>query len=195
LTATNDTHRPAAGKVLRWTFCLGLALLLCPATASAQELYNYTVSALAGVGGSPDSNSDDGLGNGSFQVGFSLVTEPGTHLGLRLGQLSFDENDLQGGLFDADLQYATVAGEYRFREDFYESGLFFGLGAYKLDGRDFLTGQNDDDTALGATLGVTGEFELTRHFGVLVELSGHYTDLDAFNFLLMGHAGLAVHFR
>ena len=187
------TARPARRRI----FLVILAWLVCSLTAlpgHAQELYNYTVSVLGGLGGAPGSDTDDDLGNGSFQVNFSAVLEPSTHLGLRLGRLGFDGDVPQGGLFDSELTYATVAGEYRYREAYYDSGIYFGLGGYRLDGTDFL-GRDDDDTAVGAVLGVTGEFEISRRFAVLVELSGHYTDLDAFDLLVMGHAGLSIHFR
>lgn len=176
---------------------LAAILALCglaPAPAQAQELYNYTVSAMVGLGGAPDSDTDDSLGNGTYQLGLSLVAEPRTHLGLRLGRLTFDEDDLQGGLFDSELTYATLAGEYRFREAYYDSGIYFGLGGYQLDGTDVL-GNSADDTAVGVVLGLTGEFEINRRFGVLVELSGHYTDLDAIDLLVLGHVGVAVHFQ
>lgn len=172
---------------------LVLSSFLPAAPAEAQELYNYTVTAMFGLGGAPDSDTDDSLSQGSFQLGASLVAEPRTHLALRLGQISFDDEP-QGGLFDADLTYATVAGEYRFRETFYDSGIYLGLGGYQLDGIDVF-GNDDDETAVGLVLGLTGEFEINRRFGVQVELSGHYTDLEAIDFLVLGHLGLAVHFK
>ena len=39
-----------------------------------------------------------------------------------------------------------------------------------------------------------GEFTVTQWLGVLVELSGHYADLDEAQFFGMGHAGLSIHF-
>ncbi len=175
---------------------LAVLLALCgllPAPAQAQELYNYTVFGSFGLGGAPGSDTDDSLGNNGYQLGFSLVTEPRTHLGLRLGELSFDDEP-QGGLLDADLTYLTLGGEYRFRETYYDSGIYLALGGYRLEGTDAL-GNSDEETAVGLALGLTGEFDINRRFGVLVELSGHYTDLDAFDLLVLGHIGLAVHFR
>lgn len=175
---------------------LAVILALCglsPAPVQAQELYNYTVSASFGLGGAPGSDTDDSFGNDGYQLGFSLVTEPRTHLALRLGELSFGDES-QGGLFDADLTYLTLGGEYRFRETFYDSGIYLAVGGYQLDGVDAL-GNSDEQTAVGVALGLTGEFEINRRFGVLVELSGHYTDLDAFDLLVLGNVGLAVHFQ
>lgn len=178
--------------------CLLLALtlaagLLTPA-ASAQELYTFTVGALGGFGGSLDADPGDDLGNLSYQLNFSIVTEPKTQLGLRLGQIDLDIDESFSLLDDADLTYLTVAGEYRFSETFYQSGIYLGLGAYRLEGIDRFLLTSEEDTSFGVALGLTGEFELTRSLGVLVELSGHYADLDAAQVFIMGHVGLAFHF-
>lgn len=185
---TRPSSRPAIVAVLL------AAVLLLPAAAGAQELYNFTVTALGGIGGSPDSEGDDSLDNGSLQLGFSLVTEPHTQLGLRLGQLDLGSDGSFGALDDADLTYLTVAGEYRFRETYYQSGIYLGLGGYRVEGTS-LAGVDDEETAIGLAIGVVGEFEINRRFGIQVELSGHYTDLDENQLFAMGHAGLAVHFR
>lgn len=178
--------------LLRGLF-LVLALLALPGAAGAQELYNFTVGALGGLGGSVDADPGDSLTNTGFQLNLSMVTEPHTHVGFRLGKLGLDEDEFFGSLLDAELTYATVGGEYRFRESYYESGIYIGLGGYRLEGTAF-DGRDKSDTAVGLAIGATGEFPLTRHLGVLVELSGHYADFDEAQFFVMGHAGVAIHF-
>lgn len=168
------------------------ALLLLPGAARAQELYTFTAGLLGGIGGSFDVEPGDDLGNTGFQLNLTMVTEPRTHVGFRLGQLSLDSEDRFGSLSEAELSYVTVAGEYRFPQGYYESGLYIGLGGYRLEGS--RGGRDEQDTAVGLNLGVTGEFEVTQWLGVLVELSGHYADLDDAQFFGMGHAGLAIHF-
>lgn len=170
-----------------------LALLLAPAAASAQESYNFSVGLLGGLGGSPDADPGDSLTNTGYQLNLTMVTEPQTHVGIRAGQLQLDKDEVFGSLTDADLSYVTVGGEYRFRESFYESGLFVALGGYRLEGTG-LDLRDKSDTALGLSIGVTGEFEITRWLGFLVELSGHYADLDETQIFGMGHAGLSFHF-
>lgn len=172
---------------------LALLAVLAPAAASAQVLFSYSASALVGFGGSPDAESGDNLDNGSYQLGFSVVTERNTRVGLRLGQIGFDDAEPLGGLFDADLTYVTLAGEYTFEERYYDSGMYLGLGGYRLEGRR-AGGQGEDETAIGLALGVTGDFPITRNFGILVELSGHFTDLEETQFFAMGHAGVVFHF-
>ena len=168
------------------------ALLLLPGAARAQELYTFTASVLGGLGGSLDADPGDDLGNTGFQLNLTMVTEPRTQVGFRLGRLGLDSQDRFGSLSEADLSYVTVAGEYRFPQSYYESGLYLGLGGYRLEGT--RGGQDESDTAVGLTLGVTGEFKVTQWLGVLVELSGHYADLDEAQFFALGHAGLAIHF-
>jgi hypothetical protein len=168
------------------------ALLLLPGAARAQEMYTFPAGLLGGIGGSVDVEPGDDLGNTGFQLNLTMVTEPRTHVGFRLGQLSLDSEERFGSLTEAELSYVTIAGEYRFPQSYYESGLYIGLGGYRLEGsRGF---QDEEDTAIGLNLGVTGEFQVTQWLGVLVELSGHYADLDEAQFFGMGHAGLAIHF-
>lgn len=172
-----------------------VALLGAPGAASAQdnELYTFTVGVLGGLGGSVDAEPGDSLANTGFQLNLAMVTEPQTHFGIRLGRLALDDDEVFGSLTDADLTYVTLGGEYRFAEGFYDSGIYIGLGGYRLEGTSFF-GRAEEDTALGLTIGVTGEFPINRWLGVLVELSGHYADLEEAQIFAMGHAGVAIHF-
>lgn len=169
------------------------AVLAAPGVASAQQLYSFSLSALGGLGGSLDANSGDGLGNGSFQISASMVTEPRTVVGVRYGQIGFGTDEPLEDLRNADLSYLTLAGEYKFDQSFYEAGMFVGLGAYELEGID-PAGRSRDDTALGIAIGATGEFPITRRFGVVLEFTGHVTDLDTAQFFGTAHGGLVVHF-
>ena len=112
------------------------ALLICAATvpAAASDLYNFTASIFGTVGGALDvSGEDPGVDRTGFQLGFAWVTQPKAQVGVRLGQVSMDGEQLEG-LFDPELSYATIGGEYRYRENFYDSGVFLGLGLYQLEG-------------------------------------------------------------
>lgn len=174
------------------------ALLLGPppAAAQGQEPYNFTASLMGGIGGSADADPGDGIDNLALQLGFKLVTQPRTQLGFRLGRFDLGSGDRFGSLTDAELTYATVAGEYWLRERFYDSGAFFGLGIYRLDGTALLAGEDGgDETAAGLTLGVAGDFQITRRLGLLVELTGHYVDFDEANLFVTGLAGVGFHFR
>lgn len=174
-----------------------LALTLSFATAQpagAVELYTYTVSGFAGLGGSQDAEPGDGFDNTGLQAGFSVITEPHTRAAVRLGTLGLGGGDEFGLLSDARLDYLTLAGEYRFPENFYDSWVYLGLGAYSLDGDPRFPGVDGSDTALGGVLGITGEFPISRSFDFVVELSGHWVNFDDAQVFAMGHAGVAYHF-
>ncbi len=171
-----------------------LALLLVPARAQAQhESYNFSVGLLGGLGGSLDATPGDKLDNTGYQIDLGMVTQPGTHLVARLGHLGLDSSKQFGDLTNADLTYATIGGEYRYRQSYYDSGVYLALGGYRLSGDDFL-GRSTNDTAIGLALGVTGEFDISRHFSVLVEFSGHWADLGQAQVFAMGHAGIGYRF-
>lgn len=169
------------------------ALWAAPVPLAAQELYSFTATALGGLGGSVDADRGDGVDNPGFQVGFSIVTEPRTLVGLRVGRITFDDSQPLESLLDAEMTYAILAGEYRFDQGYYESGVYVGIGGYRLEGTP-LGGADPEDTAVGLAVGFTGEFAITRRFGLAIELSGHYADLQETQMFAMGHGGLAFHF-
>ncbi len=173
-----------------------LALLALPGAAAAQDLYSWSVAALGGLGGSADVKPGSrSLDNGGWQLEGSVVTDPSVALVLRIGDLGLGgRNTLFATRFGADLSYLTLSGQYRFQESYYDSGIYLGIGGYRLGGTDAFSGAPATTTAIGGVLGFTGEFKATRRFGVLVELSGHYVDLKDAHLFGMAHAGLAFHF-
>jgi len=182
-------HRRLLGRLL-----LLLGLLSLPGMAGAQEQYNYSVGLLGGIGGSVDADPGDSLGNTGYQLNLNMVTEPRTLLGLRAGQMALDDDGLFGSLTEAELSYVTVSGEYRFRQSFYDSGFYLGLGGYRLEGTAF-SGGDGEQTSVGAVVGATGDFPINNWLGVMVEFSGHYVvDFDDAQFFVMGHGGLAIRF-
>ncbi len=168
-------------------------LLLLPGAAGAQELYNFTVGVFGGLGGSFDAEPGDSLTNTGYQLNLGLVTESRTHLVLRLGQLALDEDEFFGSLTDAEMTYATIGGEYRVRETFFDSGLYIALGGYRLAGTGF-SGGDESDTALGLVIGATGELPINQWLGIQAEISGHYIDFDEAQYFGMGHLGVVFHF-
>ena len=173
--------------------CLVVAVLAAPAAAGAQDSFSMSVALLGGLGGSQDAEPGDSFGNSSVQAEFSLLTQPQTRVGVRVGKLDLDDEDRFGSLTDAELDYANIGGEYRYNQGFYESGIYLALGGYRLSGND-LRGRARDETSLGLALGVTGDFLLTQRLAVRVELSGHYADLEEARLYGMGHAGLSLRF-
>ena len=179
--------RPGAPQYFSRPVLLALAtvfaLLAGSVSAAAQERYSYNVSLGPALGGS----LDEGLGSTGFLGSFSWRTQPRTSVGIRFG--SFDLSGEQvGSLVDPTLRYATISGEYHFQEIYYQSGVFFGLGLYQLGNG------ADSEEGAGLTLGVSGDFPLNERFSIVVELSGHYADIDADSTFGTLSAGVAYRF-
>ena len=168
-----------------------LGALLLPAGAAAQEDQPLEAAVLFGVGGSFDEDQS-GLGNTGYQVNLSLGVARRTKVGVRFGEIGYDGGDLVGVVSSPTFSYINVSGEYTFSERYYESGIYMGLGAYTLEG--VLGGQAFDDSTLGLVLGVTGEFEITRRLGFVVEGAGHLADFGPARYFITFHGGLAYHF-
>lgn len=172
------------------TLCALLAVGL-PAVSSAQSTSDYTAALMAGLGGSTESNPDTGFDDFGFQALFSMKTVTRTSFQVRAGQLELDVDDDPLGLLGSDLSYVSLGGHYTFPSEVsYESGFFAALGAYDLSGDALI----DDETSWGISLGVTGDFRVSERWSVWAELSGHYTELDTYQYFAMAHVGLAFHF-
>lgn len=176
---------------------LVLALLLFGAGSVQAQNSTFSVGAFGGAGGSPDSDNFTG---GGFQLLASMNWAPRTNAQLRFGTLEvgLDADTSTGvvGIVDTDLRYLTIGTEYTSNADYYEAGVVIGLGFYDLDGSAAFAGQSFlvDDDALGLFLATTGDFRINSRWSVLVELSGHYADLDAAQIFLMGHVGVGFRF-
>ena len=173
-----------------------LVAAAAPAPALAAEPYIFTVGALGGIGGPLDADDPDpGTSQQALELQVGLVTELRTLLVLRVGRLDFGDDDVLGDVFSPQLEYATIGGEYRFYKNWYDSGIFLGLGGYRLTGDSgFAGGGSRDETAVGLTGGVTGEFEISKHFALLGQISGHYVDLDQATLFATAMGGVSVRF-
>lgn len=170
---------------------LTLGALLVPVGAAAQEDQPLEASLLFGLGGSFDEDQA-GLGNSGYQLGLSLGVARRTKVGVRIGEIGYDAGDFISNVRQPTFSYVTVSGEYTFSERYYESGIYLGLGAYQLEGR--VGNQAFDDSTLGLVLGVTGEFEITRRLGLVLEGAGHLADFGVARYFITFHGGLAYHF-
>ncbi len=172
-----------------------IAGLAAAAPAAAQtESYTFTLGLTAGLGGSPDAKDPEpGLGEPVVQLMAGMVTGERTLLVVRAGRLDLEGDTGFGRFSKANLEYVNVAGEYHFPQSFYVYGVYLGVGYYRLAG-DLWTGGSDREQDVGLVLGMTGDFDITRHFSVIAEISGHYAFLDEANLYTMASAGLAFHF-
>lgn len=180
-------------KRLVFAALLTLGLSAAGSPLAAQDSSTYLVGVLGGLGGAFEGAADDSLDHSALEVELGVLTNDRTWAVARVGRLRFDDELAVGGLVEAELEFVTVAGEYRFRQPSYDFGMYLGLGGYRLAGRD--PGARDrDQTALGLAFGVTGDFDVTRHFSVVGEFAAHYAFLDRADLYGLGLVGLAAHF-
>ena len=136
-----------------------LCLALATPAAEAQERFAITIGAMGGLGGSVDADPGDSLTNTAYQLTAALIIEAKTLLVVRAGHLNLDDDPVFVSLTDAGLDYVNIGGEYRYDHAFYESGVYLGLGGYRLDGNPLDPGDSETDTSFGVVLGLTGDFE------------------------------------
>ncbi len=168
-----------------------LCALVLAGPAAAQEDQPLEASALVAFGGSID-ESQSGLGNSGYQLGLSLGVGRRTKVGVRYGEIDFGSGGQIASVFRPTFQYITVGGEYTFSEGYYESGIYLALGSYQLDG--VQGGQAFSESTLGVALGATGEFEITRRLGLVLEVAGHFADFGPARYFATFHGGVAYHF-
>lgn len=174
-------HRRAPWNLV----AIGLMMAtLCGARlASAQSPRLFSLSLLGGLGSAIDVANPD-ANNPSLQVGFNMEIDTERMLGIRMGTIAFSSSDVLNGHPSADLTYVSVAGEYRFREPIYDSGVYLGLGVYHLAGA----------TRPGLALGYTGEFTVNERTSVVLELAGHYANFRYDQAFVQALGGVRWHF-
>ena len=176
-------------------FALASALLFgFVAAASAQSEPIYRGALMGGLGGSFLSDGSHSPDHSMLQATFGVLTDEHTFTVVRAGRLSFGNDEIVGERLNPDLEYVNVAGEYRALSRSYTWGLFVGLGAYRLTGDPVVAGGRRSETDLGLALGVNGDFDFTRHFGLAVEFAAHYVFFDKADLYGVGLVGLAIHF-
>jgi hypothetical protein len=161
--------------------------------AGAQDRGTFAVGLLGGIGGSIDGHGEQDYDHRALEATFGMLTNDNTIVVVRVGQLELEDDLSEEGLLDAELRFVTIAGEYRFKQPAYDYGIYLGLGGYELDGDEF-PGTEPEDTTLGLAFGVTGEFDISRHFSAVVEFAAHYAFLDRSNVYGLALGGVAVHF-
>ncbi len=172
---------------------VGCALLVgIAAAASAQSEPIYRAALMGGLGGSFLSEGKHDPDHSALQATFGVLTDEHTFTVVRAGRLSLDD-EIVGARVSPDLEYVNVAGEYRALSRSYTWGFFVGVGGYRLTG-DPVAGASRSETGLGLTLGVDGDFDFTRHFGLALELAGHYVFFDEADLYGVALVGLAIHF-
>lgn len=197
VSTTLPAAKSGSRRLTTWSaaFAILLGFLVCgPATAN--ESKNFTLGLAGMIGGPFDADGEDpGFSQTGISARFSWRTQPRTMISLRAGQVDMS-GEILGNVFDPELTYFAVGGEYSFQEPYYVSSFYLGLGQYQLEG--LVPSVNglvqDDENSLGVTLGTTADFSLTESFSIFADLSLHYADLEAMQFFGFLHVGVAYHF-
>lgn len=90
---------------------------------------------------------------------------------------------------DGQVSHLETLVEYEFDEPFGSSGLFAGVGYYRLSAPD-----EESRTTWGVTAGVNADFPITRRYGAVVEAAYHWMRADFDPRLLTVSGGLRVSF-
>ena len=90
---------------------------------------------------------------------------------------------------DGQVAHIETLIEYEFDEPFGSSGLFAGVGYYRLSAPN-----EEAQSAWGITAGVNADFPITRRYGVLLEGSYHWTQAEFEQRFLTVGGGLRVSF-
>lgn len=97
--------------------------------------------------------------------------------------------------FKVGIDAVTVAVEYTFFEGFYTSGIFAGLGGYRIRpaaAADFAEFQDRRETVFGFHGGIDGNFRIHKHVSVVARLTFHGILSQSKRSLLSASAGLAI---
>ncbi|HEX8412004.1 MAG TPA: hypothetical protein VF883_24355 [Thermoanaerobaculia bacterium] len=146
------------------------------------------------------------FGNTAYELYWSIPIEPDLNLVFKGGTIqseigvpieAVDPDAEEPGTMatfrrdvaDGAVHHAGAVVEYEFDEPFGSSGLFAGLGMYRLTA----PGEDAQQT-WGVHAGVNSDFPISRRYGVVLEAAYHWTKAD-FNqrFMTVG-AGLRVSF-
>ena len=176
-----------------WIIAAAAWSALAAGSAGAQERGLFTVSALGGLTGAFDSKGERTFDHSALQLGFGVLTDDLTWTTLRVGRLDLDDEEIASGRSSTEIEFATIAGEYRFRQAAYDFGIFVGVGGYRLDA-DLLVGGQEREEAVGITAGLAGDFDFSPRLSFIAEIDFHYVFFDETNSYGSALAGLAVHF-
>jgi hypothetical protein len=132
--------------------------------------------------------SNFAFGNNSVELYWSMPIEPDLNLRFKGGRIKTqiavpfeDAPDPRTGAepgatvpnrldVEGQVMHLETDVEYKFREPFGSSGLFAGLGFYRLSAPD-----EDSQTTWGAHVGVNADFPITRRYGFKLEAAYHWT--------------------
>lgn len=194
-------------RITRATALAALLVFLC-GSASAQTTRLQGVPFAIGAGGSAVNDTGRSadvkvFSTGGFHAFFELTLDPGVLL-----QVRYESFLLPGTTSTPPFQPAVSAPRikvdagnvtvgYAFREEWWEAGLFGGVGVYGLVPRSPQAGQASVDvreTVVGWNGGVLLVFQLARRWDLRVEGAGYLLQTDVQKKLIRAGGSVAYHF-
>lgn len=149
--------------------------------------------------------SNFSFSNTSFELYWSIPIEPDLRLKFKGGRLENeipiayiaddpdtpeeDPTKFRRDAADGEVAHVEAIVQYDFDEPFGSSGLFAGLGYYRLSAP-----EEESQTTWGVTAGVNADFPITRRYGVVVEGAYHWTQAEFQPKFLTVSGGLRVSF-
>lgn len=150
--------------------------------------------------------SNFSFSNTSFELYWSIPLEEDLNLKFKGGRM---ESEIAIGYFaddpdpaaepgevlfrrdvaDGEISHIETLVEYEFDEPWGSSGLFAGLGYYRLSAPD-----EESESTWGVTAGVNADFPITRRYGAVLEAAYHWTRGEFEPRFLTVSAGMRVSF-
>jgi len=138
------------------------------------------------------------LTSGAREVFYAVQIEPATLFKIQAGQWNSDVGIVQGGKThdtpstvigkgethlprSGTVQHVDGIIDYRFSEPFGSTGLFAGFGLYRWSASGTSDAVHDVPTATnyGYTVGVNGEFPMTKRYAFMVEGAYHWINMES----------------
>jgi hypothetical protein len=178
----------------------------------AQALPGWRIGAAAGVVNDVKGTFRiDGFDHYDFNIWGDYVTEDKVAIRATIGQMkvrgsqSGDQVSLTPGgptvtlpEFTDRINYGTIGASYEYFEGDFTSGLFAGIGVYRVkpDTLDpiYQAFQDPSHTAFGWHFGADASFRIVSKLSLLLRLTYHYTTVDPRRQLLSATGGFTYRF-
>ncbi|HUP63504.1 MAG TPA: outer membrane beta-barrel protein [Thermoanaerobaculia bacterium] len=124
-------------------------------------------------------SSEFSFSNTSVDLYWGISLDEDTTLKLKAGSIETEvaegfRTDPNGDLLrndvEGEVQHLDASVEYRFSEAYGKTGLFGGVGLYRLSGEGIKSTQS-----FGWHIGINADFPMTRRYGFVVESAYHWT--------------------
>ena len=157
----------------------------------------------------PNLEDNFSLSNSSFELYYARELDRGTWFRIKAGRMELPVGLVRGTITDdegehdirydveGEVQHVDLVVDYRFDEPYGTTGLFAGVSYFRQEGERDAVIPDDFDTssdAIGFSVGVNGDFPLSKRYGIIIEASQHWTKLPFEPRFMTVEAGLRMSF-